>query len=371
MSVKNIVVLGGAGDMGSQVVSELHKSKEIQVTMADYNITRAQKMASELGTNIMTKFVDADNKESLQDALSGAFIAINCIGPFYKYAFSIASTAIQAGVNYIDICDDDDATMALLSLDGLARRKNVSLLIGMGWTPGISNLLALHSARQMDTVEEIDTTWVGSASDTEGIAVIKHVFHAVTRNTPMYDNYQWIDVPALSGEKYVTFPKPIGTIPAYYCGHPEPVTIPRFLDGVKKVTSRGYLLPREINQLARTIIALELVNTDAKVNTLAELMQNILPMLSNFGEQASIPLSGIRVDVAGQKNGQPVTKSYCSVDSMNRLTGIPPAVTAMLMASGKITIPAGVYAPEGCLDPDILLEELAKRNIEVKEMSSD
>jgi len=38
--------------------------------------------------------------------------------------------------------------------------------------------------------------------------------HVGTRNVPMYENGEWCDVPALSGVAEVTFPAPIGTVPA-------------------------------------------------------------------------------------------------------------------------------------------------------------
>ncbi|MFZ5633173.1 MAG: saccharopine dehydrogenase family protein [Bacillota bacterium] len=367
MLLKNIVVLGGAGDMGSRVVRELHGSREVHVTVADYRVDRAKKLAGELGGEVSAVFVDANDMDSLQAALAGKNLAVNCIGPFYKYAFKIASAAIQAGVSYIDICDDDDATMALLSLDAMARRKNVILIIGVGWTPGISNLLAAYAAGQMDVAEDIDMTWVGSASDSEGIAVIKHVFHAVTRNTPMYNNCEWVDVPALSGVKNVTFPAPIGTVPAYFCGHPEPVTIPRFIDGVRNVTLRGYLLPADINQLTKLLITLEMLNSEEKFTALADFMQPLLPILSNFGGASAPPVSGIRVDVTGLKDGKKITKSYCSADSMERLTGIPPAIAALMFLRGQVTVPPGVYAPEGCFDPVPFFEELARRGIKIEE----
>lgn len=367
MGGKNILVLGGAGDMGSRVVRELHQSGEVRVTVADFRVDRAKRLAGELGGEVSAIFVDASDRDSLNLAMEGKDLAVNCIGPFYRYAFKVASAAVQNGVNYIDICDDDDATTALLSLEGMARKKKVTLMVGVGWTPGISNLLAVHAARQMDVAEEIDLTWVGSTSDSEGVAVIKHVFHAVTRKTPMYDNYTWLDVPALSGVKRVTFPEPVGTVPAYFCGHPEPVTIPRFIDGVRRVALRGCLLPAEINQLTRTMIALGMLDSEEKFTALADLMQTMLPALSNIGEKAAPPISGIRADVTGLKDGKRITKSYCSLDSMDRLTGIPPAVAALMFVKGQVAVPPGVYAPEGFLDPVPFFEELAKRDIEIEE----
>lgn len=370
MTKPKIVVLGGAGDMGGRVAAELAASSEVVVVIADYREQEAQKKAGAMPGGVSARFVDATNRESLLETMRGAGCVVNCIGPFYRYAQQVALAAIQAGVCYLDICDDDDATLQLLSLDGMARQRGVGLLTGIGWTPGISNLLAKHAADQMDAVDEIDLTWVGSTSDSEGLAVIKHVIHAVTRETLLYSGYQWGYVHALEGVRDVEFPAPIGTVPAYYCGHPEPVTLPRFIDGLRSVAVRGYLLPAEIQQLVKTLIVLEMVNSEKKIDALTDLLQPLLPVLSNLGEKAAPPLSAIRVDVRGALNGRPHSLSYCAMDSMERLTGIPPAVAALMVIRGEVVIPPGVYALEGCLSPPTFLAELAKRDIEIEEVTS-
>ncbi|MEW6276879.1 MAG: saccharopine dehydrogenase NADP-binding domain-containing protein [Bacillota bacterium] len=368
MAVPEVVVLGGAGHMGGRVVNELAESGEVRVRIADFNLEKAREMASRYGERAAARFVDANQRESLLSALQGAVAVVNCVGPFYRYAAKIAAVAIQAGVNYIDICDDDDATIALLSFDQMARKQGVTLLIGMGWTPGISNLLALYGARQMDHPAEIELTWVGSSADSEGLAVIKHVVHAVTRNVPMYENGEWRDVPALSGVAEVAFPAPIGTVSAYFCGHPEPVTLPRFISGLQRVVVRGYLLPADLQQLINTLITLGLVDREEKVDALSGLLQPLLPFLTGFSTTQAPAVSAIRVDVRGTHHGGPAQKAYCIVDKMDRLTGIPPAEAALMLVKEEIKPGAGVFAPEGCLDPEKFFARLALKNIKMQEM---
>ena len=52
------------------------------------------------------------------------------------------SAAIASGCHYIDICDDWEPTIEMMGLDQDARLNDVLAIIGMGASPGISNLLA-------------------------------------------------------------------------------------------------------------------------------------------------------------------------------------------------------------------------------------
>lgn len=365
------VVLGGAGDMGYRVVKELVARGNTKVVIADFRYERAKRLAAEQGQGTEVAFVDANDRDSLLRVLEGARVAVNCIGPFFRYAEKVGLAAIQAGVNMVDICDDDDATVRMLALESLARRAGVMLVVGVGWTPGISNLLAAKAASELDEPQDCDITWVGSTADSEGQAVILHVLHAVTRSTPSFINGGWVDLPALTHHRWVEFPRPIGRVKAYVCGHPEPVTVPRYLPKLRSVVLRGYLLPHEMQQIARGLIDLEMVNTDKKKEALAGLLQPLLPLFSQIGDKAAPPLSAVRSDVSGLKGGRPKTVSYVSVDSMDRLTGIPPAIAADMLATGAIKPQPGVFAPEGCLPVDPFLAELGRRDIEIEREEFD
>ncbi len=365
------VVLGGAGDMGYRVVKELVARGNTKVVIADYRFDRAKKFAAEQGHDTEAAFVDAGDRDSLVGVLKGAAVAVNCIGPFYRYAEKVGLAAIQAGVTMVDICDDDDATVRMLALDGLARSGGVMLIVGVGWTPGISNLLAVKAASELDEPQDCDITWVGSTADSEGQAVILHVLHAVTRATPSYIAGGWVDLPALTHHRWVDFPKPIGRVKAYVCGHPEPLTIPRYMPKWRSVVLRGYLLPHEMQQIAKGMIDLELLDTEKKKDAMASLLQPLLPLFSQVGDKAAPPLSGVRSDVSGLKGGRPKTVSYYSVDTMDRLTGIPPAIAADMVATGAIKPKPGVFPPEACLPVDPFLAALAEREIEIEREEFD
>jgi len=89
----------------------------------------------------------------------------------------------------------------------------------------------------------------------------------------------------------------------------------------------------------------------------------LLPVIGRVGRPAH-PCSGIRVDVSGLRNGEDATITYGAADNMDRLTGLPLAIGALMLGRGEITR-RGVLAPEACVPPDAFIAELAMRGITV------
>src|SRR5690606_932507 len=108
--------------------------------------------------------------------LQGATVVINFVGPFYRFAPLVIRAAIEAKVHYVDICDDFDAAEAILAMDEEVKKAGITVLTGMGTSPGITNILARIGMDELDKTEEIDTIWVMGESET-GTAVLYHVFH--------------------------------------------------------------------------------------------------------------------------------------------------------------------------------------------------
>jgi saccharopine dehydrogenase-like NADP-dependent oxidoreductase len=274
----------------------------------------------------------------------------------------MAQAAIRAEVNYVDVCDDPGPVETLLSLDEAARHAGIALVTGVGWTPGVTNLLAIKGAAELDAVHEIKVAWVGSSADSTGLAVIMHLFHAISGEAPMYQDGAWIQAAAGSGEEVIEFPAPLGQVAVSHCGHPEPLTLPRYMS-VRTVSVKGGLVPSWNNAMARGLARLGLIGTSAKIRRVARLVHSFEGILRLGGVRAS----GARVDVIGNKDGEPRTVSYAATAPMGRLTGIPAATCARWLAAGRL--PTGAYAPEGCLDHEAFLAELSERGITCQRMA--
>lgn len=354
-----IVVLGGCGDMGSYVVRDLMAHPDVQVTIGDYRRDAAERFAAELGDRANAIFVDAEDELSLVEALAGADAAVGCIGPFYHFATRLTRAAIRARVPYVDICDDWGPVDELAALDDEARDVGVTVINGLGWTPGITNLMAKKAVAGLDEVAEVRMYWGGGAADSEGLAVVMHVFYAVTGEVPTVRGGERVMVPAGTAKEIVSFPAPLGPVEVSHCGHPETLTVPRVIPA-DTVFLKGGLTPRWNNRLAEALVRLGLSKSHASIARVSRIIHRLEGIIGAGG----VPYSGARVDVVGRKNGERANVSYRVTDKMGRLTGIPAATGAVLLARGEITSP-GVHAPEDILEPDRIFAALDERGIQV------
>jgi len=359
-----IVVLGGYGDMGQGAVQDLIAHTDAQVVVADYRIEGAKAYAAQLGPRATAVFVDANDPALLASVLQGADAVVGAIGPFFRYALKTATAAVKAGVNYVDICDDYGPIREVFGLDEAAKAAGVTVISGLGWTPGITNLMCRLGASRLDSVDDIQVSWAGGAEDSEGLAVVMHVFYAVTGKVPTYKDGQWVDVEAGTGKEPVDFGGALGTVKVFHCGHPEPMTVPRYIKA-RSVSLKGALTPEWNNTLAEVFVKLGLTATPGRIEAVSKVIHKVEHVLGAGG----VPLSGARVDVIGQQGGQPRTVTFRTVDKMKRLTGIPAAIGAWMLAQGQVQA-KGVYAPEGCLEPEPFFAELARRDIKIEEFVS-
>jgi lysine 6-dehydrogenase len=366
-----IVVLGGSGDMGSAAVRDLLTYTEVQrVTIAARNTAAAEKLAIALNdSRLAVQKVEATSHEDLVRVMQGHDVAAGALGPFYRFEKPLVEAALAAGVDYVSICDDHDATEAVLALDRKAVEKGRRILTGLGWTPGITNILARKGYDELENVESIQVYWAGSAGDSEGLAVILHTLHIFSGKVISFQNGGVVQIQAGSGRESIDFPAPLGKITVFHLGHPEPVTLPRYLPGAGEITLKGGLAENYLSTLAKMMATLGLTSTTRRKQRLGVLMKKMLPLFPTFENRN---FSGARVDITGRRDGKKTRITYATVDRMRKLTGIPLSIGAYMMGQGKIKR-YGVYGPEAerAIDPDDFLQELACRNIRVERWEAE
>lgn len=343
--------------MGSQVVLDAVRQKDLdQLIVADYNLKQAKQVARRAGGKAKALFVDANFPEKITQLVRGSDCVISCIGPFYEFEEKVAKAVIQAGVSYVSLCDDYDATEKVLKLNEMAVEKGVTVISGCGWTPGLSNILAHLGIEKLEDARHVRIAWSGDAGDSEGLAVIQHTLHIFTGKVKTYCDGRHGWVSAGSGREYVSFPEPIGTIPVFHVGHPEPITLPRVFPQLKNVSLKGGLTPSWLNGLAMVFAALRLTDAPGKTRKVAELAHR----MSSLFKAGARRISGLVVEVSSED--QKIV--FKVIDKMRRLTGIPASIVGTMCARGEIR-ETGVQFPEGCVPAHAFMAELAKRGIQV------
>lgn len=365
-----VLVLGGAGAMGRRAVQILAQFADVtQITVAGRRVERAHALVAELGggPRLQALQLDASDDQALVQAIAGHDVVASALGPFYRFEAAVARACIEAGVDCVSICDDYDGAEAVLRLHDEAARAGRRILTGFGWTPGLTNLAAMCGLRHMDTPEAIDIAWAAGASETSGEAVLLHMFHALSGRVPSFADGKHVQVKAGSGRLTVPFPEPVGTLKTYHCGHPEPVTLPRYVPGLQRVTLRGAISEPFANWIALMLGRLGLVRTQRLRQLIGRITLPLIPVITKIGPRKP-PTAGTWVQVQGRRGWRRVTATYTFAGSLEDLTAIPLAIATVWIGRGRIR-PSGVLAPEtpGTIEPDAFLDELRRFGIEFAE----
>jgi len=357
------VVLGGCGGIGSIAVRSLVADEAFaEVVIADVRGEDARAAAAGYADPAVTGVVmDAGSPESLAAVLAGADVAVSCIGPFYRFGPPVLAAAVAAGVDYVDVCDDLDATRAQLQLDDAARAAGVCAVIGMGNSPGLANLFARFAADELlDETLAVDILHVHGGEPTEGPAVIKHRIHAMVDDVPLFVDGAFVDVRLLepSGQAYVQetdFPA-VGRCPTYPYPHPETITLPRHLPGLRRATNRGVVVPLPYFDHTMAVVRRGLADHPVPDEAIIDgWVEAILAERPRFLAEAGLtaPRGCLKVVVEGRRAGEDHTYVFtiASTDAgAGEGTGIPAAMGAALLHTADIRRP-GVHPPEAIIPP--------------------
>lgn len=366
------IVMGGCGAVGRNAVKTLVKDSTFhEVIIGDIDLENAEQMAKTLGSSVSARQFNAADRQSCIDAIRDCDLVLNCVGPFYSTVKTILGAAIECRVNYVDVCDDPDVTLEILDLDESARQAGITALIGMGASPGLTNLLAkMASEELLDETESIHIFHTHGGEPFEGEGVIGHRFHCMSIDIPMYLNGQlryvkYFEEDGIALRQTFNFPLIGNDIPIYPYPHPEQLTLPRYID-VKNVTNKGSVLPIEYYQLTSEICRLGLASSDPidvrghdvvpydfAVAFIKRERERLLKE-TNFGAQRG----AMSIVVSGSKGGESLEfrlHTYSSSQALGEGTGIPAAAGAIMMQQGKVS-GRGVIPPEGCIQPRAFID---------------
>jgi saccharopine dehydrogenase-like protein len=292
-----------------------------------------------------------EEPHGLRELALDANLVANFARPFHRTSIAVLKACIEARCDYLDVCDDADATLALLGCDAAAREAGIRALIGMGSSPGLTNVLVRTGCDWLGGADEVSLSWAVDVSDVNE-AVLQHLWHVfapvgsdgLRRPVPPWEELEL---------RTVEFPEPLGERLVIGLAHPEPITMPRFL-GIETVRSFGSVVPEDslvLNwALARLGASddegarLALNGSEAPVSTLASgLHQRYLDTRAPTAYLGG----GLVVDVWAGEEG--VRFAAADRTTMDESVGVPAAAGALLMLEAGPEEP-GVRSPE-CLDP--------------------
>ena len=122
-----VLALGGSGGMGRFAVETCMDFDNIsEVIVADINADAAIAFANSMNGKVSGIGLDVTDTDALKAQMEEVDVVINTVGPFYKYGPPILQAAIDKSCHYLDINDDWEPTLEMLTLHEKA--ENLSLI---------------------------------------------------------------------------------------------------------------------------------------------------------------------------------------------------------------------------------------------------
>ena len=368
-----ILALGGSGGMGRFAVHSLIKHPQVEsILVADLNESAAKKFASTLSEKTSGIGIDVTDKEALERAMNGVDVVINTTGPFFKLAVPILEAAIETKTHYLDICDDWEPTEKMFLLNHKAKAAGITAIIGLGASPGITNMLGLIAMKELDQVSKVYTGWDMSSAQPEeessqtGVnAAMVHGIEQIIGKVKVFSSGAYKMVRPLE-EVTVDYPQ-LGTYKANIFGHPEAISFPHHYPEIKESLNLMHSNDDSLVSVLKFIrffIEIKLLskNMAAKILTWLEGTQS--PDTEKAGVEMLPSVYGY---AEGIKDGQKMSVATTfhteeNIDdlSMGEGTSYPLACGVKMLADGVIN-QTGVHAPEsGIISPDLFFDYLSK-----------
>jgi saccharopine dehydrogenase-like NADP-dependent oxidoreductase len=384
------LILGASGQIGAYTAQDMiemcgvknlivssRKIGNVKKAMGDLNLTSKVQMM-EIDANNTSKVLQTIKKEKV-DAV------VNCA--WYQTNLGVMDACLKGGAAYTDLGGFFDTCLRQIELHKKWKAAGLNATIGLGSTPGMTNIAGAAGAKRLDSVDAIDIVcaWGNTLPVKEagwpGYS-IRTVIDEFTQESMQWLNGRYVKQKILSGEKDVIMPDPIGKVKAYYIKHSEPATMGKYL-GAKNVTFRiGF--PEHDMATFLTLRGLGFDSTSPlKAN---EVDVSPLDYLTSMYQSAIADGRGaeppkkkfefdmFRIDCKGKKDGMPATITYFIVTwndpkrgiSSARDTAVPPAIVSLWQMQGRISEP-GVFPAEATVDPEPFFKELGRRKINVDE----
>lgn len=347
-----VLVIGAGGSQAQAMLEAAARAGAIDGWVAADRSWRNGNRGACEALGMETVELDAlEEGDRLRDLAGDVRLVANFAGPYYSTGAAVLEACIEAGCDYIDICDDADATLELLGRDEEARAAGVRALVGMGSSPGVTNVLVRAAVDELGHADEVDLSWVVDVADVNA-AALQHFWHIFS---PVAADGSRAPVPAWDelNLRTASFPPPLGDRLVIELSHPEPITVPRFLD-VDLVRNYGSIVPEDTLVVNWALARLGAGGGEGAEIELGGAASGIPAVASALydrylGTRAPTGYlgGGLVVDVWSGDDGI----RFASADelSMEESTGIPAAAGILLMLEGGPEA-KGVIAPE-CLEP--------------------
>ncbi len=370
----------GAGRMGLGAVHDLVSQSDVEaVTVADYDLSKAEAIASRYRDKVTARQIDCNDDSAVAGLMRGHASAISCVN--YWLNERLARAAISAGTHFCDLGGNNDVVDAELSLDAEARAAGVNVIPDCGLAPGMVAVLAAHGAEQFETLDAIHIRVGGLPQtpkpplDYQLVFSVEGLINEYIEPARVIRDGKVAIVDSMTELETLHFPEPFGVMEAFQTSGGTSTLVETFLGKVQDLDYKTIRFPGHCAKF-KTMIDLGLCSS-APIpvdgvqikprRVLGELLVANLPHDEPDVVLVRVEFHGggkmLRYDIIDRQD--PDT----GLSAMMRTTAFPASIVALMMARNQTTS-KGALPQERCIPPQRFMDELAKRKIDVQITSS-
>jgi saccharopine dehydrogenase (NAD+, L-lysine-forming) len=356
----NVAVLGAAGTIAPAIIHDLAESEEVaSMALLDLDVGKAAAVADSHGAGKATAAAtDARDVAALARALDGVDVLVNTAS--YRINLEAMRACLEAGCHYLDLGGLYRMTGRQLELGPEFERAGRLAVLGIGSSPGKTNLMAAEAVRRLDAsagegIEAIDVFAAGRdpAAPSDGRLrppyAIQTLIDELTLEPIVLREGRPVQIEPLAPGGTVDYGGPIGQADTIYTLHSELATFGSSF-GCQTASFRLSLAPLLLDRLRELAydVSPEVVAAAAR------------EAASPSNQTVSVHLVRVRAVDGGRLEARAVTRPHFGLGGSVISTATPASACVRLFARGQLTA-TGAHPPENCIDPPVMFAELEER----------
>ena len=343
-----VAVLGAAGTIAPAIVRDLASSEEVEsILLLDLRAEQAKEVAERQGLGKATAR-GADARSHLAGELAEVDALVNSAS--YRVNLDAMRACLEAGCHYLDLGGLYRVTGEQLLLGPDFERAGLTAVLGIGSSPGKTNLMAARVAHDIGDVEAINVFAAGRDLDPpDGPSfpyALETLIDELTLKPIVLRDGEPRKVEPLSPGGEVNFGEPIGRAETIYTLHSELRTFgPSF--GCREASFRLSLAKPLLDRLRHLAAAPE-EEVRAAVREASPPSANTVSvhLVEASGHGRTLRLRAVTEPMLDWGIGGGVVS-----------TAAPIAAAVRLLARGSIS-ERGALPPERCIVPEEMFSEL-------------
>jgi lysine 6-dehydrogenase len=356
-----VAVLGAAGTIAPAIVRDLASSEEVEsILLLDLRAGRARAVADRYSLGKAT-VRSADARGGLAAELSSVDVLVNSAS--YRVNLDAMRACLEADCHYLDLGGLYRMTGEQQLLDADFERAGLTAILGIGSSPGKTNLMAADAVRELGAVDAVHVFAAGRDRDPPvGLSLpyaLDTLLDELTLQPVVLRNGEPVRVEPLAAGGKVDFGEPIGCAETIYTLHSELRTFGESFTCAEasfRLSLEGDLLER-LRELAGA--------TEEEVRSAGSHAAPASPRtVSVHLVEASRGGRTVRLRAVTEPHQE------WGLGGSVVSTAAPAAAAARLLARGRISV-RGALPPERCIDPVDMFPELEARGcrfeLEVRE----